>query len=441
MTPQNAAQSRANQEDNMLHQNDLKHIAHSQTLLMNEQSRIMESEGRDIYKLGFGQSPFQPPEHVTSALRNAAQTHGYTPVAGLPELREAIAAFHSEMDERNVSADQVLVGPGSKTLIFNTLLAFNDAAVLIPAPAWVSYAPQAKLTGHGIVPIPARFEDRWHITPDTLDKACAQLPPSQNKILILNTPGNPDGLAYTREELTALAHIFEKHGIWVIADELYAPIHHTGQHVCLADIYPDRALVTSGMSKWAAAGGWRLGLQILPDNVPQNLKNTLLGIASETFSCAAAPVQQAAIKAYVWNDTLRHYLACQRMILGTVGRAASAALNKAGLRVHDPEGGFYLIADFSPLAESLRGKDIVSDMTLCSRLLHETGVALLPGTAFGLPATALTARLAYVDFDGTALMQALNGLDLNSAAAGTTVRRHTERMTKGLNLLCDWVKS
>ena len=384
----------------------LKHVEASQTLLINEQSRLMQSEGRKIYKFGFGQSPFPPPDHVVEALQQQAKHNYYSPVQGDPELCEKIAQFHSQMQKLDIQAKDVLVATGSKILIFNIMASFTKASILIPAPAWVSYEPQAKLLGHEIVRILSNYKSHWRITPEMLEQALASRQDKDaQSILILTYPGNPDGLNYRVEELQALAEVARRENILVISDEIYGFINHTGGHRSIAEFYPEGTVITSAMSKWCGAGGWRIGVAILPKTAVA-LRESLLGMPSETYACASTPLQMAAIEAYNLDERIKTYLHNQRRILSLIGNASHQRLVKAGLHVHAPEGGFYLFVDFMPHKEKLAARGIHNSEALCTEILARTGVALIPSVAFGMPSDHLSARLAYVDFDGNAALVA-----------------------------------
>lgn len=413
-------------------------IGKSGTLSLNEKSKQLEQSGHTIYKFGFGESPFLPLPHVREALESASHRKDYTPVTGLPALREKIAEFHSEIDGYPIDARQVLVAPGTKPLLNNLMQAFQDANVFLPAPSWVSYAPQATIAQHDIFQIPTSYEDRWRVTPANLDEVLTNhSDSSKHNLMVLNYPGNPDGLTYSRQELLDLTEILRKHRVWVISDEIYGLLHHEGQHVSLATVYPERTMVTTGLSKWSGAGGWRLGALILPSDAPVGLTDALVGLGSETYSCAAAPIQVAAMSAYELDENLYQYLAGQRKIIGAIGRQLHQILSSAGLQIHPPQGGFYLLLDFSPFADTFKGRGIESDSQLCERLMDEIGVALLPGTAFGMPSDAFTARLAYVDFDGTSALADIASFNDNNAE--TFVAQHASKMIDGTRLLCEWL--
>jgi len=408
-------------------------VAKSGTLSLNERSRALDDAGRKVYRFGFGESPFPPPRRVQEALRRAAHRTDYTAVAGMPELREKVAAFHHEVDGYPIEPGQVLIAPGTKPLLHNVMRAFQRVVAYIPAPAWVSYEPQARLAGHQVVRIPTTFEGRWRVKPVDLERVLLrQGAGDRQKLMVLNYPGNPDGLTYSYEELQALTAVLRRHGVWVIADEIYAMLDHRGRHVSLARLNPERTMVTTGLSKWCGAGGWRLGALILPPDAPNALRDALIGLGSETYSCAPAPIQVAALSAYELDAELHDFLAAQRRILRAIGSAVHRALVEAGIRAHAPQGGFYLLLDFSPFSELFAERGIHSGSQLCDRLLADTGVALLPGEAFGMPAGSFTARLAYVDFDGAAALRDAERIE-------ATVTEHAAKMLEGLAALREWL--
>lgn len=410
----------------------------SQTLSLNELMQDLEASGQTIYKFGFGQSPFLPPTRVQEALQESANRIEYAPVQGMRELRQKIAEFHTRVEKIETHPDQIVVASGSKILLLNSLFAFQDALVLLPSPSWVSYEAQAQLIGHTVYTIPTTFDKRWHIQADQLDKHLSELNVTQtSKVLVLNYPGNPDGLTYNEAELQALAEVLRKHEVWVIADEIYGMLHHQGHHVSLRQYYPERTMVTTGLSKWCGAGGWRLGVQILPQDAPPELLSAILSLASSTYSCAPTPIQLAATQAYTWDSDTAQFLSQQQNILRVMGQTIYKAIAKSGVAVQPPEGAFYLLLDFSPLREQLREKNITTDSQLCEQLLANTGVALLPGSAFGMAEDDLATRLAYVDFNGNATINSLKNAD--SADIESIVLEKSAHMLDGIQKMVDWL--
>ena len=326
-----------------------REVEESQTLLINTQSKILAAQNKKVIKFGFGQSPFLPPKDVLEALEKSVHHKEYSSVQGDLELRELMAEFHRKHNGLEVEPDNILVAPGSKILIYNVLLAFEKADVFIPAPAWVSYAPQAKLVGHNIIKVPTSFEERWRVSAKALNEA-AKSKQHKASILIFNYPGNPDGLTYDEQELIELAKAAKSLGILVIADEIYGLLDHEFSHLSFANYYPERTITTTGLSKWCGAGGWRFGAAFLYKNIEPALKQALIGIGSETYSCAPTPVQIAAKAAYKDYDQTKSYLDYQIRILKQIGNFCADRLNAADIRVHSPQGGFYLFPDFSQLS-------------------------------------------------------------------------------------------
>ncbi|MGB5460519.1 MAG: pyridoxal phosphate-dependent aminotransferase [Eudoraea sp.] len=372
-------------------------VEESQTLLINTQSKNLAAQNKELIKFGFGQSPFLPPKQVMDELKSAVHHKEYSSVQGDLELRQYMADFHKAHNGLTVLADDILIGPGSKILIFNTLMAFEKADVFIPTPSWVSYGPQAKLAGHNIIQLPTDFDQKWRISAESLKKA------SKHKlhkatILILNYPGNPDGLTYSEGELKEIADQARIQNIYVISDEIYGLLNHNLNHKSFANYYPEKTITTTGLSKWCGAGGWRFGAVFLPNEIESDLKKTMIGIGSETYSCAPTPVQIAARTAYKNFQDITWYIKWQVNILSQIGNYCSDKLNSSGIRVHKPQGGFYIFPDFSLHQEKLHAAGIKTSNDLCQTLLKDTGVVLLPAHAFGFEENYLAARLAYVDF-------------------------------------------
>ena len=405
-----------------------KEVEESQTLLINTQSKKLAAQNKKVIKFGFGQSPFLPPKSVIKALESSAHHKEYSSVQGDLELRENMAQFHKDHNGLKVSPENILLAPGSKILIYNILLAFKNADVFIPTPAWASYAPQANLAGHNVIRINTSFEDRWRISSETISKA-AKYKKHEASIMILNYPGNPDGLTYTEDELKGIAKVAKALNILVISDEIYGLLDHKQAHQSIASYYSERTITTTGLSKWCGAGGWRFGAALLYNNIEPEFKQALIGIGSETYSCAPTPVQMAAKFAYKDYDAMMNYVKRQTNVLSEVGNYCSELLNSTEIRVHPPQGGFYLFPDFSLYKERLNDRGIKTSNDLCLHLLNNTGVALLPASAFGFEEQYMATRLAYVDFKDPLEKENFN---LNADCPN---------VVEGIELICDWISS
>ena len=399
------------------YQSYIRQLPPSATLIMNEQGQKFVKEGKTIYRFGFGQSPFYPPQTIIDSLKDNAHVHDYLPVKGLQELREAVSSFHKQEQNLDYKAENILVGPGSKQLIYSILAAFTKADVLLTTPSWVSYEPQAELLDHTVYRIPSSFEDKWQCTPENLDKVAKSRPDSTRPaLMILNYPGNPDGVTYTADQLEALAKVCREHNIIVIADEIYGFLNFEGAHRSLAEFYKEGTIITvSGLSKWCGAGGWRLGVALFPDELAELLIEAIAGIGSETYSSATALVQYAGVLAYSAPE-IQGYLSNQRQVLKAVGTYVADQLNQVNVRVHNPEGGFYVYIDFEHYRDKFAPKGVRRVPKFANISLKNYLVGILPGESFGEEKDRLTARLAFVDFDGTETLKAIeNGESIDQS--------------------------
>lgn len=387
---------------------NVRGIGRSATVAINERCDALRAEGRTVFKLGLGQSPFPVPDPVVDRLREHARAKEYLPVAGLPELREAVAGYHRERQGLDLDARGVLVGPGSKELMFLLQLVYYGD-LLVPAPAWVSYAPQAHILGRQVHFLRTRARDRWRVTADDLHRACRS-DPDRPRVLVLNYPDNPTGATYDEAELGELAEVAARHRVVVLSDEIYGELHHEGKHQSIAAMYPQGTIVSGGLSKWCGAGGWRLGTFTFPERLGW-LRDAMAAVASETFTSTSAPIQYAAVRAFELGPEIEDYLAHVRRVLRALGNWSADRLRGAGIDVVAPEGGFYLFADFSPVQRAFDPHQTLTAPELCEAILQETGVAVLPGSDFGMKPERLTARLAYVDFDGAAALAAARRAD------------------------------
>ena len=403
----------------------------SATLAINERSRQLQEAGRTVYRLGLGQSPFPVPEHVRASLAQNAHQKDYLAVKGLPALREAIVDWVRRTEGLDYSPANVLVGPGTKELMFLVQLVYYGDLV-IPTPSWVSYAPQASIIGRPIKWLRTRPETGLGVEPDALEELCAQ-DPNRPRLLILNSPSNPTGLAYTEEQLQALAEVLRKYRVLALSDEIYSGTHFTDGHVSLARYYPEGTVISNGLSKWCGAGGWRLGYFIFPDTLAW-LADAMAAVASETFTSTSAPLQYAAISALEDRTEMHQYLDHSRQILAALAGYAYRTLSDAGALLNPAAGGFYLFPRFEPQRERLSARGISDNGALCERLLEETGVATLPGSNFGRPSSELSMRLAYVDFDGGNALARAVGETVDEAF----VRRHCNRVTDAIDRLAGW---
>ncbi len=408
----------------------------SATLAINERSEELRRQGRDVYRLGLGQSPFPVPEVVIEALRQNAHQKAYLPVRGLRQLRGAVAAYHRRTDGVHCEGNHVLIGPGSKELMFLLQLVYYGDLV-IPTPSWVSYAPQAHILGRQVRWLQTSAANRWRLTPEELERLGAE-DPGRPRIVILNYPSNPTGDTLRSDDLRALARVARKYRMVVVSDEIYGELHHRGQHVSIARFYPEGTIVSAGLSKWCGAGGWRLGTFTFPPGLCW-LLDAMAAVASETYTSTSAPIQYAAVRAFEGGLEIEEYLQQSRRVLRALGRTLAARLREAGAEVIDPRGGFYLFPDFCNHREALAARGIRTSRDLCERLLEETGVAILPGSDFGRPPDELTARLAYVNFDGARAMVAAREVPTDRPLDEHFLEIHCPATLEAAGVIADWL--
>ena len=408
----------------------------SATISINEKCHQLKKEGRPVYKFGLGQSPFPVPEHVVEALRLHAHEKDYLPVKGLQALRQSVAEFNGRTQRLDSTADDVLIGPGSKELIFLLQLVYYGE-LIIPTPSWVSYSPQARIIGRHVQWVPTTGENNWRLSPERLDLIC-RTDPGKPRIVILNYPSNPTGCTYPLERLKLLAQVARKYRVILISDEIYGLTHHTGQHVSVARFYPEGTVISSGLSKWCGAGGWRLGTFTFPPTLKW-LLDAMAAVASETFTSTSAPIQYAAVEAFRENPLMDEYLHLTRKVLRALAKYLVHRLEKMHVTVPHPQGAFYLFPDFSYYRERLAGKGILTSVELCEKLLLDTGVAILPGADFGRQPEELSARIAYVDFEGKEALDAARMYSQENNLGEEFVRTYCPRVAEGFDRLEEWL--
>ena len=381
----------------------VKNLEPSSTLRINEVSKKLESEGKKIYKFGFGQSPFEVPNDVVNELKNNAHQNKYLSMQGLTELRNTISKYSNAKNSQNYKPENIIIGPGTKELMFLLQLLF-DGDVLLPAPSWVSYAPQALLSKNKIHWITTTSENNWFPTGEEIEKIILK-DKKKNYLLFLNSPNNPSGqICNNLKEISGIAR---KYNILILSDEIYSELSFNQDFKSISKFYPEKTIISTGLSKWCGAGGWRLGYFIIPEDLKE-LRDSLKILASETFSSVSAPIQYAAIAAYSNNHD--EYINNSRSILKTVGEYVYENLKSNKININKPQGGFYLMPEF--LIEKFSTAE-----EMCDNILEETGVALLPGSDFGFSKERMIARLSFTDFNGSEFMNNIkknNKLDLSS---------------------------
>jgi aspartate aminotransferase len=369
----------------------------SATLAINEMVAKRCAEGRETIHLGFGEAAFPLHPLLKTALAEAATHTDYAPVFGIPALRQAIAAYLARKREMMCSADQIVVGPGSKPLLY-ALLHILEGDVLLPVPSWVSYAPMAHLAGRRVIGVQTEPEDHHRLTPQALSLALTQARKegADPRILIVNTPNNPTGSMFDPVDVETLALWAREAGITLISDEIYAELAHGWrEHVTPARFYPEGCIVTGGLSKAFSAGGWRIGYAALPPTIAGKQAMTALrALASEIWSTVATPMQEAAIGAFTANTSIDQYIRHSALVHGYGASQLYNTLRQLGIPCPRPAGGFYLYPDLSPWRPMLLERGIRTNQELAHYLVEEWGIATLPGSVFNEESLVLRLRLS-----------------------------------------------
>lgn len=375
----------------------------SSTLYINETVNKLWRQGEQVFHMGFGESRFNVEDHLQQELGTHADKKSYLPARGLPELTQAVARYYSEKLEHEFDAGQVIIGPGSKSLIYG-LQMILAADVFLPTPSWVSYGPQATLLGNKHFYIPSTVASNYQLDIAQLDKL-VQASTNPNKLLVINSPNNPTGQVLSAEFLQQLAEYCRANNVLVLSDEIYFQVSGEAvDHVSIAKFYPEGTFVLGGLSKHFSIGGWRVGVALLPDTeFGKELMTKMVTFASETWSGVSAPIQYAAISAYSLKPEIEKYVADCRAIHGIRSRFIREALVELGIHCTRAEGAFYITVNFDGFAEGLKSKGVSSSPELATYLLDQYRIASLPGADFGIPANTLSLRLStsYLDMENS----------------------------------------
>ena len=404
--------------------NLVKNLEPSSTLRINETSKQLEDKGKKIFKFGFGQSPFQIPPDIVNELKNNAYQNKYLPMQGLQELRNAVAKYTSKKKNYNYKIENVIIGPGTKELMFLTNIAFNGD-ILLPAPSWVSYQPQALIAKNKVHWIQTSSSSNWFPTAAQIENKVKSIE-NKNILLFLNSPNNPSGTVC--KNLKEISEVAKKYKLIILSDEIYSNLTFEGKYKSISNFYPEGTIVSSGLSKWCGAGGWRLGFFAIPDELKE-LKKSLKILCSESFTSVSAPIQYAAIEAYTGDYS--NYLEAVKKILLSIGMYTYENLKSNAINVSKPEGGFYLFPEFVNAKFS-------SSSEMCKDILEKTGVALLPGSDFGIESKKMVARLSYTDFEGETFLKNTIGRKMLDNA---DLKKYAPHIVEGVSKLKHWSNS
>ncbi|MBN2725624.1 MAG: pyridoxal phosphate-dependent aminotransferase [Deltaproteobacteria bacterium] len=372
----------------------IRFVPNSPTLAITAKALKMKSEGRDIISLSIGEPDFPTPAHIIEAAKVALDNGAtkYTPAAGIPELRQAVAdEISANYGLDKITSDHVIISSGAKHSLYNAMMAIINPGdeVIIPAPYWVSYPVIATLASGIPVFIPTSLEERFILTPEKLRAAITR----RTKLVILNNPSNPTGTVYNRKELKALLDvILDFPNIMILEDAIYRKlIYGNAKFTSIASFSEEarkRTIIIDGVSKAYAMTGWRIGFSIARRQVTKAMAH----IQSHTTSNPAAVSQMASLAALTGiqqpvDDMVGQFVSRRNYMLKHLSRLEN-------FEFHHPRGAFYVLPRISNLLGKITptGDLLKTDVDLANYFLDQSGVALVPGTSFGAPSHI---RLSY----------------------------------------------
>ena len=367
--------------------NRVKTLTPSSTLAITAKAKELKEQGIDVIGLGAGEPDFNTPENILNAAKQSmdAGLTKYTPAGGLPALKKAIIDKLARDNNLTYKANEIIVGVGAKHVLytlFQVILNEGDE-VIIPIPFWVSYPEQVKLAGGVPVYVEGTQEQNFKITAQQLRNAITE----KTKAVIINSPSNPSGMIYSKEELAELAQVAEEKDILIVSDEIYEKLVYNGiEHYSIAEVsdaVKARTIVVNGVAKSHSMTGWRIGYAAGDATIIKAMTD----LASHSTSNATTTAQYATIEAYNGSqDAVEEMRQAFESRLEAIFPKLAAI---PGVKVLKPQGAFYLLPDVSETAEKT-GYTSVDDFV--SALLTEANVAVIPGSGFGAPATI---RLSY----------------------------------------------
>jgi aspartate aminotransferase len=369
-------------------------------LMVNEHRRKCRTQicDFDYYGLAFGESPFPVPDMMKNSLAHYADQGQYVPADGLFILRQAIGHFTKRHFKFEVDPERIVITNGVKNALSLIVQVMNGAFV-VPSPAWVGYMPIIKAFSKTPYVFHLEKGSNYKIDPEKLDHFLKMIDEKQI-FLVLNNPHNPTGAVYSKSELERIAYVCRKHGVYVIADEIYALTTYDMSKFCsMAKIYPEGTFLLNGVSKDRSSGGWRLGYIVLPPKVdPCDFKKMIATL----YTNVSTPIQFAAVSSFEKSQEMDEYFKVARDIHRIMCRFLSNRFNEIdGVDASFPDGGFYFFADFNEFKKDFIRKSVKkSNDLMFSMISHPFHIALVSGDTCLLDEGDFGARIACVDYDG-----------------------------------------
>ena len=382
----------------------MKQIKRSPPLLINEKVKTMWQDGEDILHLAFGESRFPVHPDLSKALNDGISNRSYLSSLGTKSLRIKIADYYSKQLNVDISYNQVIVGVGSKSLLYSMIQAI-DGDILLPKPSWVSYSSIATMCNKSIKRFYLDKDNGYKLNIESLKSAYSSAKKNgiNPSMLVLNSPNNPVGNSFSKPDIELAAYWAQENDITILSDEIYGLITFKGnKHYTPLSHYPGKTIVFSGLSKHLSLGGWRLGISILPRNTfGQQLISKFESISGNIWSCVPAPFQLVGETAFSDNEAIADYI----NVCANIHRIRTLFIydhfQDLGIDCPRPTGGFYIYASFKKWSDQLSKIDIISCVSLSEYLLDKYKIATLPGSAFGDDPENLCLRISssYLDME------------------------------------------
>tara|TARA_Y100000590_G_scaffold88200_3_gene99031 strand:- start:597 stop:1883 length:1287 start_codon:yes stop_codon:yes gene_type:complete len=418
----------------------------SPTLLINQRVKKLWEKGQDVLHVAFGESRFPVHPDLKSALYTGISNRSYLSSLGTDKLRNAIANYYSIKLGLDLSFNQVIVGVGSKSLLYSIINSI-DGDIMLPKPSWVSYSSIARICNKSIIKFELDRDNEFSINIDALiaSYSSAKKNGKNPSMLILNSPNNPLGNSFNKTDIESVAEWAKENDIFLLSDEIYSLITFNGYtHYSPAAFYPEKTIIFGGLSKHLSLGGWRLGIAILPNNSSKDkLISYFESIAGSIWSCVPAPFQIVGETAFSNNFSIEKYIKICTEIHSIRTLHIYNFFKNIGVNCTNPTGGFYLYVSFKKWNKQLEKKGIISCMSLSEYLLGKYEIATLPGSAFGDDPENYCLRISSSYLDMETDKRAENILDIYNSRVDerTFILNHHPRLTLFLSKMNDFVNS
>ncbi len=369
----------------------------------------MTAKGQLVYRFGLGESPFGGPQSIIDEIAKNAHRASYLPTEGILELRESISNFYEEYFGYSFNKNRVIVGPGSKELLFNSMQVL-DAAWMFISPSWVSYESQAKILDNQYWRVSLSSENNYRLTAEALKKRFYEIEDQlkgRPMAVLINYPNNPTGLTLSNAEVRRISRFARNNEIIILSDEIYANITHDDyqdKHLSFGVEYPEGAIVTGGVSKDRSMGGSRFGVAIMPEDQPHLVK-AMKSVGSETYTSVAAPIQYGMMAAFNLSKEVDDHINNSTSVHSMIGKVVYDKLSETKFSLGKPEGAFYVMPTLNNYRDELMENNINTGKQLAEVLLDDYKVMTVSARAFALSRDELSIRLAYIDYNGPEVLK------------------------------------